>query len=137
MLTTGDRLPPLITLTTNDMLALCQLDTAQLEAEIQRRCDDAAQSSRKSIATSTTNDTGPVVAGLLRAHDADRRSLLHWAALQGRREHVEYLLEVLRKTGGGDGVDVLEDIIDARDDSGNTPLNLASLKGMMRAADSR
>lgn len=58
----------------------------------------------------------------LTARDANQRSLLHWAALRGRRAHVELLLDLLRKTAN-------TDVIDAPDDTGTTPLICATLKG--------
>lgn len=102
--------PGAFALTTKDMLDLCQLDTVALEAAFDN------------YRTTRADATLPHI---LAARDQDGRTLLHWAALNGRREHVEYLLDIVRQHRPSDAAAV----IDAADDSGNTPLNLAALKG--------
>lgn len=78
---------------TNAMLKLLEQDEITLETELEASPE------------------------LVKQRDTNERTLLHWAALQGRVQLVEYLLK-------------LDDCeIEASDDSNATPLILAVLKG--------
>lgn len=98
---------PDTTITTTEILALIDKDTVALES---------------TYGTASTDGTLPAI---LVVCDKDQRSLLHWAALRGRREHVEHLLDVVRKHAAAETAA----IVNKPDNTGNTPLILAILKG--------
>lgn len=64
----------------------------------------------------------------LLVRDANQRTLLHWAAVKGARDHVRLLLDRLQRLDDAPQAAAAA-AIDAADDTGTTPLICATLKG--------